>query len=201
MEIAATSDHMRLRDRVQEPRRGAPSVAPQSAGPEACSRDEDRLTGRVHSLCAGCASLWLAAALIAAVARAIEPFAHGIWLVAYLFLVGFLAQVLLARGQATVLAAAPSDADAPPIGAQATLWNAGVVAVPLGVLLGARVFVVLGSVALLTSLAAFWQASRPRRSESGAASRGAGVGYLALMVFMAASVLIGTALAWDTPWL
>jgi hypothetical protein len=190
MEIAATSDHMRLSDRVHEPGRRAP-----------CGRDDDRQAGRVHSLFAGCASLWLAAALIAAVARAIEPFAHGIWLVAYLCLVGFLAQLLLARGQATVLAAAPSDADAPPIAAQATLWNAGVVAVPLGVLLGARVFVVLGSVALLTSLAAFWQASRPRRSESRAASRGAGVGYLALMVFMAASVLIGTALAWDTPWL
>jgi hypothetical protein len=201
MEIAATSEHMRLRGRVQEPRRGAPSVAPQPAGSVPCGRDEDRQTRRVHSLFAGGASLWLAAALIAAVARAIEPFAHGIWLVAYLFLVGFLAQVLLARGQATVLAAAPSDADAPPIGAQATLWNAGVVAVPLGVLGGARVFVVLGSVALLTALAAFWQASRPRRSESGAALGGAGVGYLALMVFMAASVLIGTALAWDTPWL
>ena len=39
----------------------------------------------------------------AAVARAIEPFDHGIWLVAYLFLVGFLAQLLLGRGQATVL--------------------------------------------------------------------------------------------------
>jgi hypothetical protein len=179
---------MRLRDRVQEPRRGAP-----------CGREEDRQAGRVHSLFAGCASLWLAAALIAAVARTIEPFAHGIWLVAYLLLVGVLAQVLLARGQATLLAA--SDADAPPIGAQVTLWNAGVVAVPLGVLLGARVLVVLGSLALLTSLAAFWQASRPRRSESGAASRGARVGYLALMVFMAVSVLIGTALAWDTPWL
>jgi hypothetical protein len=190
MEIAVTSDHMGLRDRVHEPRRRALR-----------GRDEDRQTGRVNSLFTGCASFWLAAALIAAVTRAIEPFAHGIWLVAYLFLVGFLAQVLLARGQATVLAAAPSDADAPPIGAQATLWNAGVVAVPLGVLLGARVFVVLGSVALLTSLAAFWQTSRPRRSGSGAASRGAGVGYLALMVFMAASVLIGTALAWDTPWL
>jgi hypothetical protein len=190
MEIAVTSDHMRLRERVHEPRRRAP-----------CGRDEDRQTGGVNGLFTGCASFWLAAALIAAVARAIEPFAHGIWLVAYLFLVGFLAQVLLARGQATTLAAAPSDVDAPPIGAQATLWNAGVVAVPLGVLLGARVFVVLGSVALLTSLAAFWQASRPRHSGSGAPSRGAGVGYLALMVFMAASVLIGTALAWDTPWL
>jgi hypothetical protein len=192
---------MRLRDRVREPRRGAPSVAPQSAGPASCGRDEDRQAGRVHSLFAGCASIWLTAALVAAVARAIEPFAHGIWLVAYLFLVGCLAQVLLARGQATVLAAAPADGGAPPIGAQATLWNAGVVAVPLGVLVGARVFVVLGGVALLTALAAFWRASRPRRSESGAASGGAGVGYLALMVFMAASVLIGTVLAWDTPWL
>jgi hypothetical protein len=181
---------MRLRDPLQEPRRGAP-----------CGRDEDRQAGRAHSLFAGCASLWLAAALIAAVARAIEPFAHGIWLVAYLFLVGFLAQVLLARGQAAVLAAAPSNADDPPIGAQAALWNAGVVAVPLGVLVDARVFVVVGSVALLSALAAFWQASQPRRSESEAASGGAGVGYLALMVFMAASVLIGTALAWDTPWL
>jgi hypothetical protein len=139
--------------------------------------------------------------LVAAVTRAIEPFTHGTWLVAYLFLVGFLAQRLLARGQATVLAAAPSDADSPPIGAQATLWNAGVVAVPLGVLAGARVFVVLGGVALLTALAAFWQASRPRRPESGGAWGGAGLGYVALMLFMAASVLIGTALAWDTPWL
>jgi hypothetical protein len=201
MEIAGTSEHMRLRDRIQEPRRRAPLVAPRSAGPAPCGRDENRQTGRVHSLFAGCASLWLAAALVAAVARAIEPFAHGIWLVAYLSLVGFLAQVLLARGQATVLAAAPSDADPPPIGAQATLWNAGVVSVPLGVLVGARVFVVLGSVALLTALAAFWRATRSRRSESGAVSAGAGVGYLALMVFMAGSVLIGTALAWDTPWL
>jgi hypothetical protein len=158
------------------------------------------LARRVHSPFAWCASLCLAAALVAAVARAIEPFAHGIWLVAYLFLVGFLAQLLLARGQATVLAAAPLDTD-PPIGAQATLWNAGVVAVPLGVLVGVRVFVVIGSVALLTALAAFWRASRPRRSESGAASGGAGFGYLALMSFMAASVVIGTALAWDIPWL
>jgi hypothetical protein len=168
---------------------------------DAAAASDRLLTRRVHSPFVACASLCFAAALVAAVARAIEPFAHGIWLVAYLFLVGFLAQLLLARGQANVLATAPSDAGAPPIGAQATLWNAGVVAVPLGVLVGARVFVVLGSVALLTALAAFWRASRPRRSESGAASGGAGFGYLALMSFMAASVVIGTALAWDIPWL
>jgi hypothetical protein len=192
---------MRLRDPVEEPQRGAPWAAWQSGVPAASDRDEERLTERLHSLFAGCASLSLAAALVTAAARTIEPFAHGVWLVAYLFLVGFLAQLLLGRGQAMVLAAAPSGANAPPIGAQATLWNAGVVAVPLGVLVGARVFVVLGSVALLTALAAFWQASRPRSSESGAASRGPGFGYRALMLFMAASVVIGTALAWDTPWL
>jgi hypothetical protein len=167
---------------------------------DAAAANDRLLTRRVHSPFAWCASVCLAAAFVAAVARAIEPFSHGIWLVAYLLLVGFLAQLLLARGQATVLAAAPLDTD-PPIGAQATLWNAGVVSVPLGVLVGARVFVVIGSVALLTALAAFWRASRPRRSESGAVSGGAGVGYRALMVFMAGSVLIGTALAWDTPWL
>jgi hypothetical protein len=167
---------------------------------DAAAANDRLLTRRVHSPFAWCASVCLAAAFVAAVARAIEPFSHGIWLVAYLLLVGFLAQLLLARGQATVLAAAPLDTD-PPIGAQATLWNAGVVSVPLGVLVGARVFVLIGSVALLTALAAFWRASRPRRSASGAVSGGAGVGYLALMVFMAGSVLIGTGLAWDTPWL
>jgi hypothetical protein len=76
-----------------------------------------------------------------------------------------------------------------------------VVAVPLGVLVGARLFVVLGSVALLTSLAAFWHAYRSLRWESGAAPGALGIGYLALILFMAASVLVGTALAWDTPWL
>lgn len=168
---------------------------------DAAAANTRLLTRRVHSPFAWCASFCLAAALVAAVARAIEPFSHGIWLVAYLFLVGFLAQLLLARGQTTVLAAAAQLDTDPPIGAQATLWNAGVVSVPLGVLVGARVFVLIGSVALLTALAAFWRASRPRRSASGAVSGGAGVGYLALMVFMAGSVLIGTGLAWDTPWL
>ena len=41
----------------------------------------------------------LAAALVALVVRMAEPFEHGVWLVAYLVLVGFLAQLLLGRGQ------------------------------------------------------------------------------------------------------
>ena len=151
---------------------------------------------RSPRLFVGAASVALTAAVAAAAARAIEPFAHGIWLTAYLFLVGFLAQLLLGRGQAMVAAASPADGRPPPIRAQAILWNAGVVAVPLGVLLGARVFVVLGSLAMLASLAMFWQQRRPRHAGSGVLE----IGYVALIVFMGASVLVGTALAWDTPW-
>ena len=176
-------------------------VAARSALRAAFGRDARLLTGRIPSRFAACAWLSLAAALVAAVARAIEPFDHGIWLVAYLFLVGFLAQLLLARGQATVLVASPSGAKALPIGAQVAFWNAGVVAVPLGVLVGARLFVVLGSAALLTALAAFWQASRPCRSDPSTASGSQGIAYKALIITMAASVLVGTVLAWDIPWL
>jgi hypothetical protein len=146
--------------------------------------------------------------VLAAAVRAIAPFAHGIWLVAYLFLVGFLAQLLLGWCQGNLTAGRRTRSDAPPIRAQAAppiraqaaLWNGGVVAVPLGVLLDARLFVVLGSLALLTSLAAFWQAYRSLRSEAGAPPGALEVGYVSLIAFMAASVLVGTALAWDTPW-
>jgi hypothetical protein len=191
------SDQMRLSDHVETRRRDAPFVAAQSAVHAPSGRGGHRLARRIPGLFVGCASLALAAALVAAAARAIRPFAHGSWLIAYLFLVGFLAQLLLARGQAAMLAASPAGASAPPIGAQAMLWNAGVIAVPLGVLVDARLFVVLGSLALLTSLAAFWRARPSRRAASPALE----VGYLALLVFMAASVLVGTALGWDTPWL
>jgi hypothetical protein len=155
-----------------------------------------RITSRSPRLFVAAASIALTAAIGAAAARAIEPFAHGVWLIAYLFLVGFLAQLLLGRGQAMVTAASPAEADPPPIGAQAVLWNAGVVAVPLGVLLGARVFVVAGSLALLASLVMFWQERRPRNAVSGVLE----IGYVMLIVFMGTSVLVGTALAWDTPW-
>jgi hypothetical protein len=190
-------DHTRPRDHVETPRRGAPFVVAHSAVPAPSGRGGHRLTWRIPDLFVGCASLALAASILAAGARAIAPFAHVSWLIAYLFLVGFLAQLLLGRGQAAMLAASPTGAIAPRIGAQATLWNVGVVAVPLGVLVGARLFVVLGSLALLTSLAAFWRGPPPRRALSGALE----LGYRTLIVFMAGSVFVGTALAWNTPWL
>jgi hypothetical protein len=196
----AASDHVRPRGDVRGRRRRAASVAARSDRLAASGQDGDGLTGRTSRLFAACASASLAAAALAAAARAIEPFAHGIWLVAYLFLVGSLAQRLLGRGQASLLAGSPSPTSSAPIRTQAALWNAGVVAVPLGVLGGARLLVVVGSVALLTSLGAFWKAYRSLRSESGAAPGALGIGYVAVILFMATSVVVGTALAWDIPW-
>jgi hypothetical protein len=189
---------MRARHEVEELVRGAAFI---SARLVAGQRPRGLPGSFVARAFGACASISLATAVLAAAARAIEPFDHGIWLVAYLFLVGFLAQALLARGQAMLLAAGPSGADPPPVRAQAALWNAGVIAVPVGVFVDARLFVVLGGVALLASLAAFWHAYGRLRSESEIASGTLGVAHVALILSMAASVLVGTALAWDTPWL
>jgi len=144
----------------------------------------------------------LVAALTAMIARAAQPFDHGIWLVAYLFLVGFLAQLLLGRGQVALLDAAGRPPPAPRTkNAQLVLWNAGVIAVPFGVLVDARLAVLAGSLTLLTALASLWDSVRPAlaRRDSGRDWRVRG--YAALLVFMVASVLLGAALAWDIPWL
>src|SRR5215204_2443966 len=94
------------------------------------------------------ASLSLAGAAVAAVVRAATPFDHGIWLVAYLFLVGFLAQTLLAAGQDSLYRRAGRPLSGRLVRMEVVLWNLGVVAVPLGVLVNARIAVVIGSCAL-----------------------------------------------------
>jgi hypothetical protein len=123
---------------VEELRHGAGATSARSVASAGTRRDAGRLDGRVPRVFGVGASISLVTAVFAAAARAIEPFDHGIWLVAYLFLVGFLAQYLLARGQSMLFAASQPGGDAPPIGAQAALWNAGVVAVPVGVFVDAR---------------------------------------------------------------
>lgn len=138
-----------------------------------------------------------AAGLVAAVRLAVS-FDHGIWLAAYLFLVGFLAQILLSTGWAVLL---PIER-VPPLSrtarVQLALWNAGVVAVPVGVMFDARLAVVSGGVALLAALWSFaWAALTPAR---GAASGRLRHAYLVLVVLLACSVLIGVALGWDRPW-
>jgi len=144
----------------------------------------------------------LAAAALALALRFLEPFDHGTWLVAYLFLVGFLAQLLLGRGQAALLSA--GGLPAPRRGvrlAQALLWNFGVIAVPTGVLADARLAVVVGSISLLAALGLLWETARPMLPGSDARPTRSGWAYALLLLTITASTLIGTALAWDIPWM
>ena len=151
-------------------------------------------------LTAAALASFAAAAVVLAI-RVLEPFNHGSWLVAYLVLVGFLAQLLLGRGQAALLSA--GGLPAPPRGVrleQALLWNFGVIAVPTGVLTDTRLAVVVGSVSLLAALASLWETARPRLPGSDARPTRLGWAYALLLLTMTASTLIGTALAWDIPW-
>ena len=136
--------------------------------------------------------------MVAAFARAIEPFGNAIWLVAYLFLVGFLAQLLLDRGQTALNRGRRSK---PPLRAQAALWNAGVVVVPGGVFADARVLVILGGIGLLAALTLYWRTAREASRNPRTSSAWLRRGFSALIVFMVGSVFVGTTLAWDRPWL
>jgi hypothetical protein len=92
---------------------------------------------------------------------------------------------------------------APPRGArlaQALLWNLGVIAVPVGVLAQTRLAVVAGSVSLIAALLSPPSTARPALTAAAARPSPLARGYACLLVVMTASVFVGTALAWDTPW-
>jgi hypothetical protein len=143
----------------------------------------------------------LGAAAVALVIRIVAPFEHGVWLVAYLVLVGFLAQLLLGCGQTALLSA--GGLSIPPRRvrvAQALLWNLGVVAVPVGVLAESRLAVVAGSVSLIAALTSLGMSARVPLATALGRRSWLGWGYAGLLAVMAASTAIGTALAWDIPW-
>lgn len=145
----------------------------------------ERASGRLA------AALVLAAA-VAAAAQAIVTFEHGWWLVAYLVLVGGLAQLLLSPGAGWLA----SRTQAPRSPARRRwwaigLWNTGAVAVPAGVLTSDASLVLAGSLLLLAALAVFatdlrWTAGRARYPAP-AWKRA----QCALIVFLAVSVLVG----------
>jgi uncharacterized membrane protein len=145
-----------------------------------------------------CAAVSLIAALVAAALRIGAPYEHGVWLVAYLVLVGFAAQLLLSRGQSAV-SAEPESGTAS--ATRAVLWNLGVVAVPFGVLADSRLAVVCGGAALLAALVTYWRALYPGEGRVRRGSRTARSAYLALLLVMTASVFAGVALGWDRPWI
>jgi hypothetical protein len=137
----------------------------------------------------------LIAGLTAAGLRAAFAFDHGIWLVAYLLLVGFLAPFALSTGRAVLL---DGRASRDRIDAQALFWGFGTIAVPVGVFADSRLAVVLGGVALLIALR--WAAA-PAIDAHGRSRRPAlAYAQLGLVAFMAVSVVVGIVLAWDIPW-
>jgi hypothetical protein len=134
--------------------------------------------------------LILAGGVVAAVNSA-APFAHGSWLAAYLVLVGGSAQILLAGGHAALSAGvgAPGRSRG-----RLVLWNFGSLAVPVGVLADSGAWVTAGSVALLCALALFARGvSQPRGHGRRA------IAYLVLVVALASSVIVGSALAGAVP--
>ncbi|MGI8631507.1 MAG: hypothetical protein ACR2NA_03025 [Solirubrobacterales bacterium] len=137
----------------------------------------------------------LGAGVIALTIRLSMFFDRGSWLVAYLLLVGFLAPLLLARGQRRLDPYGECES------LQAALWALGVVAVPAGVFADARLLVVVGAVALWGSLAVMAQAAfAPARAEARTAVPHRWP-HPFLMAVMAISAGIGLALAWDRPWI
>jgi len=127
------------------------------------------------------AAAFAVASIVVALVRTAVPFAHGWWLVAYLLLVGGVAQVLLAYGASPAGHARSSRSSF-------WLWNAGTLAVAISDLLGAPAGVLAGSLALLAALALF--AARARRRAP----------YLLLILFLAGSVLVGCFLGRAFPW-
>lgn len=140
---------------------------------------------------------WLAIAIGATVLRIVNPFEHGIWLVAYLSLVGWLAQLLLGRGRRR-FASRDSDESAR---RETALWNLGVVLVPAGVLLDVRLLVAAGSVALLLALALIAAAVATSYCSKRPGRGAAGIVYACLIGFMLISTGVGMALTADVPWL
>jgi hypothetical protein len=118
------------------------------------------------------------------------PFARGSWLAAYLVLVGGVSQVVLGGGRIAVRAPRPTRARRR---VQLVLWNLGSLAVPAGVLADAPMLVTVGSIALLWALALFASGASEGRRDLRAAV------YLAIIAALAASVVVGSALAYAAP--
>lgn len=140
------------------------------------------------------------AGVTAAGARIAINFEHGIWLVAYLLLVGCLAPILLSVGERWLLSAPQRTREG--AATAALLWMAGVIAVPVGVLGEVRLFVCVGAICLIGSLGLL---SR-RAFFSGAAdavdrSRPRLAAHALTLTVMAISTGIGVFLAWGYPWL
>lgn len=135
-----------------------------------------------------CGGVLIVAGGVVAAVNSAAPFDQGSWLAAYLVLVGGAAQILLAGGHAVLVTPGRACRSR----GRLLLWNFGSLAVPAGVLADTAAPVTAGSVALLCALALF------ARAVPGA-PRARAIVYLALVVSLGASVIVGSALANAAP--
>ena len=147
-----------------------------------------------------CASGFVVVAGAVTLVQATAPFTRGWWLVAYLILVGGLSQLLLGSGLVALARRSAARAcGASATRAQLVLWNAGTVTVAIADLTEVPAGVLAGSVALYGALALFGIGLRRVIVTAGRPSRFWIRGYVLLLVFLGACVVIGAALAGALP--
>ena len=144
-----------------------------------------------------CGVVFLVASVIAAIMNVRAPFARGWWLVAYLSLVGGVAQLLLGPGLIALANRHGWHGQSLRYSvAELVLWNIGTLTVAIADLALAPGGVVAGSVLLVVALALFARElnhvstvpSPPARAWRGL--------YVLLLVFLAVSTIVGTILAY-----
>jgi hypothetical protein len=164
------------------------------------SRPVTRREQRVRATSVGAGVSFLAASAGVAAVHVTEGVPHGWWLVSFLGLVGGIAQLLLCAGCAALARSTPLSRAASSRRQAWLLWNSGTLLVPFGVLADARLGVVLGSALLIAALRGHsLELLGSRRARASRAPRWQ-LAYAALLAFLCASVVVGTALAWDLPW-
>lgn len=146
-----------------------------------------------------CATLFLCAAVVVAALNFSTPFTRGWWLVAYLSLVGGIAQLLLGPGLLAI--AWPTSTEAPratvpSMSTQLVLWNTGTVIVAVASMARIPIGVPAGSLLLFAALALFTTRQRAVREAAGEAMLGRHRAYTALRWFLALSVIVGNLLAY-----
>ena len=143
-------------------------------------------------------AVFVIAAAVVGTANLVLPFERGWWLTAYLFLVGGLAQLLLARGQ-DALTASPHAPSGVHVWAQWALWNVGAAVVAAGDMAQVMPAVDVGSAALLIALLLYQVGARRGEPKSGRPACALAYGYGALVIVLGGSVLVGTFLAGALP--
>ena len=140
---------------------------------------------------------------LVAAAIAPAPTEHGAWAVAYLVLVGGIAQLALGAGQRLLTPRTPRTPTSAAIRAQVVGWNAGNAVVIAGTLADLTVLVSIGGAVLVGVLASFVFAVRGAaggergRPDAGAPGRPDWLlyGYRALVVVLLVSIPIGLVLS------